>query len=78
MTLEGIYAIVGAVSFISFLTGNADIKDVSKQQSKIIGKELFRIGVIALTNAVCVIFSIWVFYDDNYISHLAFCIIMNN
>jgi hypothetical protein len=71
MAAEGLIAIVGTLSFISFLSGNP-IKNISKTQSTLIGKEIFRIVLIAVSNVICVGFGIWIIFDDNYINHIAF------
>lgn len=71
MTVEGVLAIVGTLSFISFLSGSS-IKDISKSQSALVGKEIFRIGIIAISNVISIVFGIWIVFDDNYINHTAF------
>lgn len=68
MTGEGIFAIVGTLSFISFLRGD------NTNSSKLVNKEIFRIAIISILNIICVALAIWITFDDNYINHSSFWI----
>jgi hypothetical protein len=74
MSVEAIFSTIAASIFVSYLSGTSGLSDAKKTGSKSIRKEIFRIYVIAILNTFSLFFGVWVAIDDNYVSHIAFCI----
>jgi hypothetical protein len=73
MSAEAVFATIGSILFLSFLVGRTGLKGLSTADSIHIKKEIFRIYLITIVNAITLFFGIWVAIDDNYVSHNGFC-----
>ena len=73
MSVEAVYSTVGSLVFLSFVTGKSNLKELGKADSAVIRRESFRIKLIALTNFLNLLLAVWVAFDDNFISHVAYC-----
>ncbi|KAJ3274432.1 hypothetical protein HDV01_003036 [Terramyces sp. JEL0728] len=68
---EAVYSALGSYLFISFLL-SASHSDSAIDKVRMVKEEVISLSVIMFAELVMTILAIWVKFDDNYISHVAF------